>query len=159
MIQFQPGQSASTSKEIAAYTKALRTKQEVMKKADEVKTYDQSSYDLSPDVDKVALQNERLSTSDFMTAIQGRNKFDGVASYQEGRVTEMALDGHQGWSETGGEKFRYSRQEDGSQIFAAPAGKDDDYQVVMEKPNGTLFIEDIKGREVDWTFKQFKDGL
>lgn len=139
------------SRQVKAYAQVHQTKALVEAKLQEMKSVDETPKDLAPEPDRVAVCDLKLKgtgTKSFL-GLKKKEKFTGHAEFQkDGSPKAMQLE-----SDKNNNSYRFEQLEDGSKVYAAPDTNkaDGQHQVVVEKPDGTLFIDETFGRFVDST--------
>ena len=153
-MKLNPGQIPGNLSEIRAYKQVSETKALVSKKLDEMKSLDETPKDImQSSIGKVVVEDEKFSPhrSGIFVA---KERLTGTAEFTpEGEAKSLRLtdrDGHAA--------YFFEKLKDGTKVYLAPDSSSDSLgrQVVLERPNGTLFVEDENPGYSDCRFGQIQ---
>ncbi len=141
MVTLNAGQIPQSSKEIQAFARAKQIKQQVTKKAQEYQKLDNGHHDHSTITGEVVVSD--LPKSNMLASFfTGKKSETGSAKFSDGSLTDLHVKADENYPLYGGSEtyYHYEALPNGSKLYAAPNG--DDTTVMLEKPNGTIFIDE-----------------
>lgn len=124
------------------------TRDAVQSKANLVKAKDQGWRDLNEQPDQVTLLGARLEGNALTDLLGDSGVYSGKASFADGQVTSLSLDSQRD-SKLEKKTYRFSQFDDGSKLYVAPGEDSGRHDLVLERPNGTIFVEHASQGSVD----------
>lgn len=146
-LKLSPGKLPNNANDTRSLAQAMQTRRLVATKISEMAERDNTPKDIAPALNQVAVVDEKLRGVASTLGFNRKEVLTGTAQFDEkGEATKLNLTTHDQRA-----AYRFELLEDGSKVYAAPTGEDFGvHQVVVERSDGTLFIDDsVFGTTVD----------